>query len=194
MQILKDEIREKIKKNSLKIFAEKGYSKTTISDVSEAAGISVGNIYNYFPAKKDLFREIIPLSVIEKIKQILQQKFIQKEKDESGISAKLINIIIEYRYEFIIIMSMADGTEYGYIREDFIRHLVRLYRIYIKTSHKQEINDKKLLGLIETIYSNLVDSIIYICRTAMTSGEVSRLLNSLLAYHVAGIYKLAVAG
>jgi len=191
MQILKKEIREKIIKNSLKIFAEKGYIKTTVSDVSKATGISVGNIYNYFPAKKDLFSAVIPISAVEKIKQTLQQKFIQTGQNEIELFEKLVKAIIEFRYEFIIIMSMAEGTEYEYIRKDFIQYLVQLYQIYIKTNHKQEIRNKKSLGLVETIYSNLVDSIIYICRTGRTSAEVSQLLSSLLTYHVTGIHELA---
>lgn len=42
-----------------KVFAEKGYAKTTIQEVSKRAGISVGGIYIYFPNKDELYGEVM---------------------------------------------------------------------------------------------------------------------------------------
>ena len=41
-----------------KCFREKGYAETTMRDISNAAGISPGAIYNYFRGKKDLFETL----------------------------------------------------------------------------------------------------------------------------------------
>lgn len=38
-----------------RLFIEKGYAGVTMNQVAAEAGTSVGNIYNYYPAKKDLF-------------------------------------------------------------------------------------------------------------------------------------------
>lgn len=38
-----------------KLFASKGYAAVAMKDVAENAGTSVGNLYNYYSAKKDLF-------------------------------------------------------------------------------------------------------------------------------------------
>lgn len=62
---------------SAKIFFEKGYERTTIQDIANAAGISVGSIYRYIGKKEDILtlllqnawhiinRELVPLSLAE---------------------------------------------------------------------------------------------------------------------------------
>jgi len=38
-----------------RLFAERGFDQTTVAEVAEAAGVSVKTVFNYFPAKEDLF-------------------------------------------------------------------------------------------------------------------------------------------
>jgi AcrR family transcriptional regulator len=51
--------RQQIIDAALKIFAEKGFSKTTIKDISEAAGTSQGLMYHYFEGKEELLTAVI---------------------------------------------------------------------------------------------------------------------------------------
>jgi len=37
------------------LFLERGFDAVTIAEVAEAADVSVNTVYNYFPAKEDLF-------------------------------------------------------------------------------------------------------------------------------------------
>lgn len=53
------ERRRAILRDSLPVIAEKGLSATKISDLAQAAKISVGLIYSYFPSKEDIFVELI---------------------------------------------------------------------------------------------------------------------------------------
>jgi AcrR family transcriptional regulator len=46
--------RNQIIDKALKLFAEKGFSNTTIKDISEAAGTSLGLMYHYFASKDEL--------------------------------------------------------------------------------------------------------------------------------------------
>ena len=56
---LRSKSREKIILASMKQFAQKTYHNTTIADISKAAGISKGLIYNYFETKEDILKGII---------------------------------------------------------------------------------------------------------------------------------------
>jgi AcrR family transcriptional regulator len=40
---------------AMRLFAEHGFDQATVADVAEAAGVSVKTVFNYFPAKEDLF-------------------------------------------------------------------------------------------------------------------------------------------
>lgn len=49
------DLEEKIIASAGELFIAKGYQNVSMKDVAHQAGTSVGNLYNYFPAKKDLF-------------------------------------------------------------------------------------------------------------------------------------------
>jgi AcrR family transcriptional regulator len=50
----KQRTREVIVQAAMKLFAERGYDGTTITDIAEAADISPRTFFGYFPAKEDL--------------------------------------------------------------------------------------------------------------------------------------------
>ena len=59
MQVLKEDIRGRILMVARQQFERKGYSKTSMRDIAELAGVGVGNIYNYFTNKDELFCEVV---------------------------------------------------------------------------------------------------------------------------------------
>ena len=48
-------LEEKIVQTACQLFVEKGFSEISMKDVAALVGTSVGNLYNYYPSKKDLF-------------------------------------------------------------------------------------------------------------------------------------------
>jgi AcrR family transcriptional regulator len=48
------EIRERLFRAALSLFAEKGFSETTVEDITEAADVGKGTFFNYFPSKDHL--------------------------------------------------------------------------------------------------------------------------------------------
>lgn len=52
MQVLKEDIRGRILAVAKLQFGQKGYSKTSMREIAELAGVGVGNIYNYFASKR----------------------------------------------------------------------------------------------------------------------------------------------
>jgi AcrR family transcriptional regulator len=45
------EIRERLFRAALALFAEKGFAETTVEDITEAADVGKGTFFNYFPSK-----------------------------------------------------------------------------------------------------------------------------------------------
>lgn len=58
-RISKEERRENIISTALKLFSRQGYYVTTIPDIAEKIGMSVGNFYNYFTSKDILAKELV---------------------------------------------------------------------------------------------------------------------------------------
>ncbi len=56
---MKETRKDQIMNTALKLFAQKGFFNTTISDIAKEMGMSVGNMYNYFPSKESLAKELL---------------------------------------------------------------------------------------------------------------------------------------
>ena len=54
----KENTRERIINSAKKLFAEQGYQKTTIVDISRQANLSEAALYEYFQGKEDLLLTI----------------------------------------------------------------------------------------------------------------------------------------
>jgi AcrR family transcriptional regulator len=58
VQVKKSEVREAILEAATRLFEEKGYVGTSISEIGQAAGVASSGIYIYFNSKLDLFYTI----------------------------------------------------------------------------------------------------------------------------------------
>src|SRR5437868_13677959 len=48
------ETRERLFRAALKLFAEKGFTETTVEDITNAADVGKGTFFNYFPSKEHI--------------------------------------------------------------------------------------------------------------------------------------------
>lgn len=48
----REEMRERIFRTALKLFATRGFAETTVEDITEAADVGKGTFFNYFPSKE----------------------------------------------------------------------------------------------------------------------------------------------
>ncbi len=53
--------REKILKESLRLFSEKGYSDVFVSDIAKAVGIKAPSLYKHFKNKQEIFSDILEM-------------------------------------------------------------------------------------------------------------------------------------
>ncbi|MEV7038891.1 TetR/AcrR family transcriptional regulator [Amycolatopsis sp. NPDC051061] len=51
-------VREKVVRAAVRLFAEKGFEATTVREIVEEAGVTKGGLYHYFESKDDLLFEI----------------------------------------------------------------------------------------------------------------------------------------
>ncbi len=71
----KENTRDRIINSAKKLFAEQGYQKTTIVDISKQAGLSEAALYEYFQGKEDLLLTIPDLWVAELLQDLDEQLF-----------------------------------------------------------------------------------------------------------------------
>jgi len=79
----KQHIQKLLTETAIRLFTEKGFTQTTIAEITETADIATGTFYNYFQSKEDVIRYAISLIVEEigcGLKQISSSPVSPKEK------------------------------------------------------------------------------------------------------------------
>ena len=70
--------RKEILDAALKLFSEKGYSRTSMQEIAREAEFAVGTLYKFFPTKKDLYEALV-LENARKIHQLMMTAFEEEE-------------------------------------------------------------------------------------------------------------------
>ena len=111
----KEEKRERIIRAAIKLFARKGFARTTISDIARAAGIAKGTVYDYFETKDEIIQQsffffikelefdfesilLSPLPAIDKLKQVFES-FSQTMQLEAN--QQLLELLFDFWAESI---------------------------------------------------------------------------------------------
>lgn len=81
----------KILNQAIEIFRKKGYHTTSMNMVSEACGISKGNLTYHYPTKEELFKECINASAKYFKKYVLFSSF-EKKSELEGLINFLNNV------------------------------------------------------------------------------------------------------
>lgn len=97
--------REQILEAAEKLFAEKGFDRTTIEDIAEACKVAPGLIYHYFDSKTEILKVLLESkSPMRKMEEIL------KSPASETLEATLIRLgealwdMLEERKDFIVML------------------------------------------------------------------------------------------
>lgn len=188
MQILKKEKQEIIVLAAKEEFRSKNYKVASMRSIANKCGISVSNLYNYFPNKMELYTFIVnPVKIY--FNGIFKQ-FIEFESKYGFSDAKFIDFVVEkfslmltiYGQEFIILMESGQGTQYSDFKEVVIDEI---------TEHFVEhTNDRSYRKLMRIIATNFINGIIEVAKLNENRREKSKLLKQFLQYHFCGILEL----
>lgn len=65
-----EERKQEIVETAMKLFCEKGYEKTSISDIAKEMNVAQGLLYRYFSSKEVLFDTVIEQYAQQQVNQI----------------------------------------------------------------------------------------------------------------------------
>jgi TetR/AcrR family fatty acid metabolism transcriptional regulator len=112
----KGHTRERIINSAKKLFAEQGYQKTTIVDISKRAGLSEAALYEYFQGKESLLLMIPDLWVSELVRDLDEQLFgvkgsvnklrkylwwYMRRVEQSPLDAKIVYLFLKTNANFL---------------------------------------------------------------------------------------------
>ena len=127
MQVLKEDIRGRILAVAEQQFGQKGYSKASMREIAGAVGVGVGNIYNYFRSKDELFHEVV-CPVLYAMEAMLQEHHgirgedvmtMRSEKYLKACIDEYVSLIETHRSLLEILLFRAQGSSLERFRENY---------------------------------------------------------------------------
>src|SRR5262252_1350812 len=110
---MRDERRDEILRAALHVFARRGLEATKIADIADAAQMSHGLIYRYFPSKEAAFVALVERAVQGALKvteQALTGDASASERLGRLVQTMLDGIRTDPEYPLIIVHAYAAGT------------------------------------------------------------------------------------
>ena len=168
MQVLKDNVKEKIYQAATEEFHKKGFLKTKMQDIAKKAGISVGLTYSYYNNKEDLFA-----AIVEPIYKEIIQSVENEEKRNLEIgdpanlfekeSAFILQLLRQKREIFLILVDRSKGTRF----EKAAEQIIGVTKEHIKRQLSPKVNGQ-IFKIDEVFYhilaNNFIEGLLEIAR------------------------------
>jgi TetR/AcrR family fatty acid metabolism transcriptional regulator len=161
----KEHTRSRIINSAKSLFAEQGYQKTTIVDISRQAGLSEAALYEYFHGKEDLLLTIPDLWVSELLQDLDEQLFgikgavnklrkylwwYMRRVEQAPLDAKIVYLFLKTNANFL-------NTEVYSNVKNLYSYLVEIFEEGRKTGEmKAELNPR----LARDVFVGTMDHII----------------------------------
>lgn len=146
MQVLKEDIRSRILTVAKQQFERKGYVKTSMREIAGLVGVGVGNIYNYFTNKDELFREVVR-PVLHALETMLQEHhgtqgedimMMRSEQYLRSCIDEYVSLFDKHRTLMGILLFHAQGSSLECFREDYTcrsTELVKAWFVAMQQRH-----------------------------------------------------------
>ncbi len=130
---LKEARKEQILKSAEKVFSEKGFQNSTISDVAKETGVSDTTIYEYFSSKEELLF-CIPRESIELSKKMLDSHLNYISGTTNKLRGMIYHLCKYYQDNpyFASISLMTLKTNKKFMETDTYKDLIEYYDIMVK--------------------------------------------------------------
>lgn len=172
--------RQEILEVAEKMFAQKGFYKTTMEEVAQRAEFAVGTIYKFFKSKEDLYSTVIE----EKIKKAftLSQKVVKEERDVIKKLEKIVSLHLQFFVDhqdfFKIYLSERSNFAWdikGDLGDKIMKHYLRGINI-VKKTVEEGIKAKKIKPLDARKVAFALDGLIHSQVVCWLDGETEKSL------------------
>jgi AcrR family transcriptional regulator len=130
-QEIRDARREAILATATRVFSEKGFAQTKISEIAAAAGLSHGLVYHYFDSKDAILAAIAD----EMLEHVSEDLAVSKERAIDRIAESMRRSHGRIRHGFdanrVVMQAMLQGTIPPAVRESLVAHMKRMQSVVV---------------------------------------------------------------
>ncbi len=188
MQILKDNIREKIIDTATQLFYDQGFAETSMRRIADGVGMSVSNLYKYFKNKEDLFGEIVKgyhSQYLAGFKQFVSHE--GKDSFDSDNNLRLTRALFDSiksdHVKFVLLMDKSKETRYANFKDEVVSILCGHILRGISAANKQEY-------MVKFLVKNFFNGIVEVAKDYKNDKWAFKNLSLLVKYHMNGMRSL----
>ncbi len=138
-----------ILESARKVFAAKGFSRATMDEIAEAAGLAKGTLYLYFDSKQEIYLGALQHGITEMVELA--------EMNMRGVESSRAKL---HRF-------LSTRLKYAEANRDF-------YKIY-QTEFGNVIHPATINKKFRELYNRQADTVEQVLRDAMKRGEIRRM-------------------
>lgn len=189
MQVLKEEVRERILDAAVQVFYEKDFRSAKLQDIARLADVSVSLLYSYFKNKEKLFESVVSSAPFDFNRIAREEEAIiantPSERYQIAAEGTLLNMLAHHKL-LVILIDKSQGTAYEHAKDDFVESIERHIRYMV--------NERAVLRypdlLVHVLASNFVESIMEVARHYSSENEAREMLVLIAQCYYEGVNSL----
>lgn len=195
MQVKKDEIRQKILQSAQDIFLDIGYEKASIRRIVAAAQTTIGNFYNYFSGKEELFSALVE----DTYGQVIH--YLNHHHDSGNDLSMFVDqpsnlrsIILSYARQLVpllndpllLLLDCSQGTRFAHTKDELCAKMAENFH-----EHMADCDPPYPYPELGTILSNqFINSVIDVLKIAQNDEDKAQWITELMISNITGIMAL----
>lgn len=189
MQVLKEEVRERILAAAVQVFYEKDFRSAKMQDIARLADVSASLLYSYFENKEKLFEGVVSSVPFDFDRIAREEESIiadtPSERYQIAAEEPLLNMLAHHKL-LVILIDKSQGTAYEHAKDDFIESIERHIRYMM--------NERAVLRypdlLAHVLASNFVESLMEVARHYSSENEAREMLALIAQCYYEGVNSL----
>ncbi|MFG1626395.1 TetR/AcrR family transcriptional regulator [Kribbella sp. NPDC049227] len=191
-QVLKDDVRSRIRAAALRAFAVHGYAGATMAGVAAEAGMAPANLYRYYRNKQELYDAVVPDEVVDTLEQVVGRRvedfasLVKRDGTTTDVADEMMRFWLQYRLESVVILSGAAGTRHA----DVVARINSLSVEALVNALPAGTVAAGDVDLFESIWTNTSRTIARILLHNETEADLRATITSFWRYQIAGLTAL----
>ena len=189
MQVLKEEVRERILAAAVQVFYEKDFRSAKMQDIARLAAVSASQLYSYLENKEKLFEGVVSSVPFDFDRIAREEESIiadtPSERYQIAAEEPLLNMLAHHKL-LVILIDKSQGTAYEHAKDDFVESIERHIRYMM--------NERAVLRypdlLAHVLASNFVESLMEVARHYSSENEAREMLALIAQCYYEGVNSL----
>ena len=189
MQVLKEEVRERILDAAVQVFYEKDFRSAKMQDIARIADVSASLLYSYFENKEKLFEGVVSSVPLDFDRIAREEESIiadtPSERYQIAAEEPLLDMLAHHK-RLVILVDKSRGTAYEHAKDDFVESIERHIRRMVNKRAPLRYPDL----LAHVLASNFVESLMEVARHYSSEDEARDMLALIAQCYYEGVNSL----